>query len=30
VITMADLSDHDIDPGDHDPPIWAITMDRSE
>jgi tetratricopeptide (TPR) repeat protein len=26
---MTDLSDHDTDPGDHDRPIWVLTMDRS-
>jgi len=29
VITMTDLGDRDTDPGDHDRPIWVITMDRS-
>jgi hypothetical protein len=28
VITMADPRDHDGDPGDHDAPIFAITMGR--
>jgi hypothetical protein len=26
---MADLGDHEADPGDHDRPIWVITMLRS-
>jgi len=26
---MTDLGDRDTDPGDHDRPIWVITMDRS-
>jgi transposase len=26
---MTDLPDHDPDPGDHDRPIFLITMDRS-
>jgi len=26
---MTDLPDHDPDPGDHDRPIFVITMDRS-
>jgi hypothetical protein len=29
VITMTDLGDHEADPGDHDGPIWVITMLRS-